>query len=78
MPTAQKVSTSARRFAIISASPMGDLRKGKWVLEEEVFANRIIKLFNLGLLAIPTGTTLRSHLSEKLSWYVHGNRKTAR
>lgn len=60
----------ARKGIAVGSTPMGDLRKGKWVPEEEAFAGRIIQLFNLGLLAIPTGTTLRSHLSEKLSWYV--------
>lgn len=42
------------------------LRKGKWIAEEEEYANRIISLFNKGLLSIPAGTTLRSLLSEKL------------
>lgn len=52
--------------------PIGEstLRKGKWMPEEEVFANKIIQLFNQGLLMIPIGTTLRSYLSDKLSWYV--------
>lgn len=44
------------------------LRKGKWNPEEEAYANKIIHLFNKGLLPIPTGTTLRSYLSEKLNW----------
>jgi hypothetical protein len=44
------------------------LRKGKWTTEEENYANKIINLFNRGILPIPAGTTLRSYLSEKLHW----------
>ena len=43
-------------------------RKGKWTAEEENYANKIISLFKRGLLDIPSGTTLRSYLSEKLCW----------
>ena len=46
------------------------VRKGKWTVEEENYTNKIISLFNRGYLPIPAGTTLRSYLSEKLSWYV--------
>lgn len=42
------------------------LRKGKWAKEEEAYASRIIHYFTLGMLPIKAGTTLRSHLSEKL------------
>ncbi len=45
-----------------------DLRKGKWTPEEEDYANRVITLFNQGLLNIAPGTTLRAYLSEKLQW----------
>jgi hypothetical protein len=45
-----------------------NVRKGKWTTEEENYSNKLIMLFNQGLLSIPPGTTLRSHLSEKLSW----------
>jgi len=44
------------------------LRKGKWTSDEEIYANRIIFYFNQGLLNIPTGSTLRCLLSEKLNW----------
>ena len=43
------------------------LRKGKWTSEEEAYCNKVIYLFNRGLLPIPTGTTLRSYLSDKLN-----------
>ena len=43
------------------------LRKGKWTSEEEAYCNKVINLFNKGLLPIPTGTTLRSYLSDKLN-----------
>lgn len=46
-----------------------NLRKGKWTVEEEKYANKIIYMFNKGILQIPLGTTLRSYLSEKLNWY---------
>lgn len=48
----------------------GPLRKGKWTVEEEAYANRIIHYFNEGSLGIPSRTTLRSYLSEKLNWYI--------
>ena len=44
------------------------LRKGKWTTEEEDYANKIISLFNRGLLPIVAGTTLRSYLSDTLHW----------
>jgi hypothetical protein len=44
------------------------LRKGKWTLEEENYANFIISLFNQGRLPILAGTTLRSYLSDRLKW----------
>jgi len=47
---------------------MSNLRKGKWTSEEESYANKIILLFNQGLLSVIPGTTLRSFLSEKLNW----------
>jgi hypothetical protein len=45
-------------------------RKGKWTDQEEAFTKALISAFNEGLLSIPSGTTLRSFLSEKLNWYV--------
>ena len=69
------VDPPARRPANVSfhdaASPMNSdaiLRKGKWTIEEEDYANKIISLFNRGLLPIGAGTTLRSYLSDKLHW----------
>ena len=64
-----KSSRSARRStgsSINSASI--SVRKGKWTTEEENYSNKLISLFNKGLLPIPTGTTLRSYLSDKLNW----------
>lgn len=54
--------------AVGGASPLPLLRKGKWTPEEEAYANKIIALFNQGLLTILSGTTLRSYLSERLNW----------
>ena len=48
-------------------APVGSLRKGKWTTEEECYANKIIDLFNKGLLNVSSGTTLRSYLSDRLS-----------
>jgi hypothetical protein len=47
----------------------GPPRKGKWTLEEENYANKIIKYFNTGMLSLEAGTTLRSYLSDRLHWY---------
>jgi len=48
------------------SSPL--LRKGKWTAEEEAYVERIILDFSRGFLALPSGTTLRGFLSEKLNW----------
>ncbi len=45
-----------------------ELRKGKWTVEEENYANKIISLFNQGMLPVVAGTTLRTYLSDKLRW----------
>lgn len=70
------IDLPVRRVASVSfhdtSSPMDNdaiLRKGKWTTEEEDYANKIISLFNRGLLSIAAGTTLRSYLSDKLHWY---------
>jgi hypothetical protein len=42
------------------------LRRGKWTMEEEAYVARVIQDFNSGYLNAPTGTTLRSYLSDKL------------
>ncbi len=43
-------------------------RKGKWLDEEEAYTKKLIEAFNNGHLHLPSGTTLRSFLSERLSW----------
>ena len=74
-PLVGVVDAPARRSTTVSfhdvTSPMNSdsiLRKGKWTTEEEDYANKIISLFNRGLLPIGAGTTLRSYLSDKLHW----------
>jgi hypothetical protein len=42
------------------------LRRGKWTLEEEVFADHIREYFSQGYLNLAHGTTLRSYLSNVL------------
>jgi hypothetical protein len=65
-----KSSRSARRGSAASLINTASIsvRKGKWTTEEENYSNKLISLFNKGLLPIPTGTTLRSYLSDKLNW----------
>lgn len=43
------------------------LRRGKWTVEEESYANRLIYEFKLGLLPLTDGTTLRTFLSKLLN-----------
>ena len=43
------------------------LRRGKWTVEEENFALRLIEEFKLGLLPLTDGTTLRTFLSKLLN-----------
>jgi hypothetical protein len=52
----------------VQANDEASFRKGKWTTEEEDYANKIISLFNRGLLPIGAGITLRSYLSDKLHW----------
>lgn len=43
------------------------LRRGKWTIEEETYANRLIQEFKAGLLPLTDGTTLRTFLSKLLN-----------
>jgi hypothetical protein len=43
------------------------LRRGKWTVEEEAYANRLITEFKAGLLPLTDGTTLRTFLSKLLN-----------
>lgn len=43
------------------------IRRGKWTLEEEMYAAEIIKSFIDGLLPIQYGTTLRGYLAQQLN-----------
>lgn len=43
-------------------------RKGKWTEEEEFYVKKLIDAFNGGYLKVPSGTTLRSFLAERLCW----------
>lgn len=42
------------------------LRKGKWTIEEERYASRLIHYFQHGLLGVADGTTLRAFIADKL------------
>lgn len=46
------------------------LRYGRWTKEEESFVGCIIRTFERGLLPISPGTSLRTYLAERLSWYI--------
>mmetsp|Transcript_9930 Transcript_9930/g.12584 ORF Transcript_9930/g.12584 Transcript_9930/m.12584 type:complete len:663 (+) Transcript_9930:298-2286(+) len=50
-----------------NTSPKGQLRRGKWTVEEEEYVARVIQDFNSGFLNAPPGTTLRTYLSDKLN-----------
>eukprot|EP01041_Mallomonas_annulata_P001622 gene1622-3141_t len=50
-------------LALQTAEP----RRGKWATEEEEYTTRIISDFHKGLLDIPSGITLRQHLSNQLN-----------
>ena len=52
---------------IIKMNKKGELRRGKWTVEEEAYANRLIHEFKLGLLPLTDGTTLRTFLSKLLN-----------
>lgn len=43
------------------------LRRGKWTLEEETYANKLIAEFKQGTLPLTDGTTLRTFLSKLLN-----------
>ncbi len=42
-------------------------RRGKWTMEEEAYANRLIQEFKHGMLPLTDGTTLRTFLSKLLN-----------
>jgi hypothetical protein len=48
-------------------SPNIPMRRGKWTVEEEDYANRLIHEFKEGLLPLTEGTTLRTFLSKVLN-----------
>lgn len=61
---------STNRNKTKSTSPnnkSGQLRRGKWTVEEEAYVARVIQDFNSGYLNAPPGTTLRTYLSDKLN-----------
>lgn len=58
----------AQRMSLPPAYSKMAWRKGKWLDEEEAYTKKLIEAFNAGYLNIPSGTTLRSFLSERLSW----------
>lgn len=43
------------------------VRRGKWTLEEQAYADRLIRDFEAGLLPLENGATLRAYLSKKLN-----------
>ena len=43
------------------------VRRGKWTMEEQAYAHRLIRDFEAGLLPLENGATLRAFLSKKLN-----------
>jgi hypothetical protein len=43
------------------------VRRGKWTVEEQAYASRLIEIFEAGVAPIENGSTLRSYLSERLN-----------
>jgi len=44
-----------------------NVRRGKWTQEEQIYAERLIRNFEAGLLPLENGATLRAYLSKKLN-----------
>jgi hypothetical protein len=64
-PAYSTTRKNAREFAA-DADP-GALRKGKWTVEEEAYAGKLITEFQKGTLPLAQGTTLRAFLSSILN-----------
>jgi hypothetical protein len=61
------IATSNGTYPNDEKSKKSGLRRGKWTTEEELYANRLIYEFKLGLLPLTDGTTLRTFLSKLLN-----------
>lgn len=61
------IATTNGLYAGDEKSKKAGLRRGKWTTEEELYANRLIYEFKLGLLPLTDGTTLRTFLSKLLN-----------
>ena len=59
-------ATASTTTTTTAASSSAPLRRGKWTMEEEQYANRLILEFKAGLLPLADGTTLRTFLSRLL------------
>lgn len=60
-------ATASTTTTTTAASSSAPLRRGKWTMEEEQYANRLILEFKAGLLPLADGTTLRTFLSRLLN-----------
>ncbi|KAJ1445710.1 hypothetical protein M885DRAFT_549068 [Pelagophyceae sp. CCMP2097] len=63
----KKVDTKEASALAKSRRETNGLRRGKWTVEEEAYANRLIHEFKHGLLPLTDGTTLRTFLSKLLN-----------
>jgi len=63
----KEISRSLSSTPTSSTNKSAGLRRGKWTVEEEAYVARVIQYFNNGYLDAPTGTTLRTFLSDKLN-----------
>lgn len=69
VPSAASSSTvlSAEAVTALTVTYLrGPLRRGKWTLAEEEYTAAMIHYFCGGVIGIPFGTTLRSHLASQL------------
>jgi len=69
-PFASESNEPSRLTAMNRPSIKAGLRKGKWTPEEELYTNKVIEVFNAGLLKLgdhERGITLRAYLAEKLN-----------
>jgi hypothetical protein len=68
LPVSVQYPSNLTPSGMTKAAVQLNWRKGKWFEEEEAYTKKLIEAFNAGQLPLPSGTTLRSFLSEKLNW----------
>lgn len=59
---------SPEKSHLVETIDSGKPREGRWCAEEIMYADVLIDSFKKGLLNLVAGTSLRTHLSQVLSW----------